>query len=176
MPSLRVPEHPKGQIIMQSPYPPLNLPDAALSLRESNGRTEVYDFIRHRYIILTPEEWVRQHVSAYLLSQKSVPANLIAIEKKLEVNKLVKRFDLVVFDRNIRPLLLAECKAPGVKISESVFDQAARYNLTIKAPLFLVTNGLEHYCCRIDFENRLYVFLNEIPPFDGMLQIADEMS
>ncbi|HPT02230.1 MAG TPA: type I restriction enzyme HsdR N-terminal domain-containing protein [Bacteroidales bacterium] len=118
---------------------------------------------------LTPEEWVRQNVVEYLIREKQVPVNLLAVEKKLEINSLAKRFDVVVFNRNVQPLMLVECKAPGVRVGEKVFDQAARYNLSLNAGLFLITNGIEHFCCRIDFENRLYVFLNEIPSYSEML-------
>jgi hypothetical protein len=115
---------------------------------------------------------VRQHVIAYLVKEKQVPLNLIAVEKTLKINTLTKRFDVVVFDRNAKPLMLIECKAPGIRVNESVFDQAARYNLSLKAGLFLITNGIEHYCCRIDFENKLYIFMNEIPPFGEMAVIC----
>jgi len=140
-------------------------------MRQHNIRHEIYDPVRKRYFVLTPEEWVRQHVIAYLLLEKQVPINLIAVEKTLKINNLTKRFDVVVFNRNARPLMLIECKAPGIRVSESVFDQAARYNMSLKAGLFLITNGIEHYCCRIDFENSLYVFMNEIPLFQEMVAI-----
>ena len=149
----------------------LNLPDFNLTVRKEEGKVWIFDIIRKKYIVLTPEEWVRQHVIAYLLLEKQVPINLIAVEKTLKINNLTKRFDVVVFNRNARPLMLIECKAPGIRVSESVFDQAARYNMSLKAGLFLITNGIEHYCCRIDFENSLYVFMNEIPLFQEMVAI-----
>ncbi|HPT14189.1 MAG TPA: type I restriction enzyme HsdR N-terminal domain-containing protein [Bacteroidales bacterium] len=149
----------------------LNFPPLEITMRQHNNRHEIYDPVRKRYFVLTPEEWVRQHVIAYLLLEKQVPINLIAVEKTLKINNLTKRFDVVVFNRNARPLMLIECKAPGIRVSESVFDQAARYNMSLKAGLFLITNGIEHYCCRIDFENSLYVFMNEIPLFQEMVAI-----
>jgi len=149
----------------------LNFPPLEITMRQHNIRHEIYDPVRKRYFVLTPEEWVRQHVIAYLLLEKQVPINLIAVEKTLKINNLTKRFDVVVFNRNARPLMLIECKAPGIRVSESVFDQAARYNMSLKAGLFLITNGIEHYCCRIDFENSLYVFMNEIPLFQEMVAI-----
>lgn len=148
---------------------PLNFPPFSLPLRRFNGREEIYDQVRKKYVTLTPEEWVRQHVVEYLVREKQVPVNLLAVEKKLEINSLAKRFDVVVFNRNVQPLMLVECKAPGVRVGEKVFDQAARYNLSLNAGLFLITNGIEHFCCRIDFENRYYVFLNEIPSYSEML-------
>jgi type I site-specific restriction endonuclease len=150
----------------------LNFPPLELAVRQHNGRNEIYDPVRKKYILLIPEEWVRQHVIAYLVKEKQVPLNLIAVEKTLKINTLTKRFDVVVFDRNAKPLMLIECKAPGIRVNESVFDQAARYNLSLKAGLFLITNGIEHYCCRIDFENKLYIFMNEIPPFGEMAVIC----
>ncbi len=150
----------------------LNFPPLDIIVRQQNNRHEIFDPVRKKYFVLTPEEWVRQHVIAYLLLEKQVPINLIAIEKVLKINNLTKRFDLVVFDRNARPLMLIECKAPGVRVNEKVFDQAARYNMSLKAGLFLITNGIEHYCCRIDFENSLYIFMNEIPLYPDMLAIS----
>jgi len=149
----------------------LNFPPLDILVRQQNNRREIFDPVRKKYFVLTPEEWVRQHVIAYLLLEKQVPINLIAVEKVLKINNLTKRFDLVVFDRNARPLMLIECKAPGVRVNEKVFDQAARYNMSLKAGLFLITNGIEHYCCRIDFENSLYIFMNEIPLYPDMLAI-----
>lgn len=147
----------------------LNFPPLEITVRQHNNRREIYDPVRKRYFVLTPEEWVRQHVISYLLLEKHVPMNLVAVEKNLKINTLTKRFDVVVFNRNARPLMLIECKAPGIKVNESVFDQAARYNMSLKAGLFLITNGIEHYCCRIDFENSLYVFMNEIPLYQEMV-------
>lgn len=151
---------------------PLNFPAYEIPQRLSNGREEIYDPVRKRYVALTPEEWVRQHVVAYLINDKLVPLGLIAVEKSLKINRMIKRFDIVVFNRNAKPLMLIECKAPEVKVSEAVFDQAARYNMSLHAGLFLITNGIDHFCCRIDFENRLYVFLSQIPSFSEMLAYA----
>lgn len=147
----------------------LNFPPLELKIRLHDGREEIFDPIRKKFVTLIPEEWVRQHVLAYLLLEKGVPLSLLSVEKTFKINGLTRRFDVVVFGRNAKPVMLIECKAPGIKISEHTFDQAARYNLSLKAGLFLITNGIEHYCCRIDFDNRLYVFLNEIPVFAEML-------
>lgn len=144
----------------------LNFPHFDFKLREINGRHEIFDPVRHKYVMLTPEEWVRQHLIAYLTLVKSYPISIIGVEKQLLLNKLPKRFDLVVFGRNANPFLLVECKAPGVEITEKTFDQAARYNMLLQAEYFLITNGLEHYTCRIDYENKQYIFIEEIPGFD----------
>jgi hypothetical protein len=144
----------------------LNFPRFDFKLRNLNNRQEIFDPVRHRYVTLTPEEWVRQHLIAYLISVKGFPVSIIGVEKQLVLNKLTKRFDLVVFARNGNPYLLVECKAPGIEISEKTFDQAARYNMLLKAEYFLITNGLEHYTCRLDYENKQYIFIEEIPDYD----------
>jgi len=159
---------------MQTGKQSLNFPPCKFTLRLNNGKEEIYDPVRKKYVVLTPEEWVRQHVIVFLIDQKQVPMSLISVEKKLEFNTLTKRFDVVIFNRNAVPLMLIECKAPGIKVNESVFDQAARYNMSLNAGLFLITNGLDHYCCRIDFENKLYVFLNDIPSFEEMMAVSPD--
>lgn len=146
----------------------LNFPHFEFKLRDANNRQEIFDPIRRKYVTLTPEEWVRQHLIAYLTKIKGYPVSMIGVEKQLLLNKLPKRFDLVLFGRNANPLLLVECKAPGVAISEKTFDQAARYNILLQAEYFLITNGLEHYTCRIDYENKQYIFIEEIPDFDRL--------
>ena len=145
---------------------PLNFPNFEFKLRDVNNRKEIFDPIRRKFVTLTPEEWVRQHLIAYLTKVKGYPVSMIGVEKQLMLNKLPKRFDLVVFGRNATPYLLVECKAPGVEISEKTFDQAARYNILLQAEYFLITNGLEHYTCRIDYENKQYIFIEEVPGFD----------
>jgi len=143
----------------------LNFPQFDFKLRNINNRHEIFDQVRRKYVMLTPEEWVRQHLIAYLILVKGYPVSMIGVEKQLLLNKLPKRFDLVVFGRNANPFLLVECKAPGVEITEKTFDQAARYNMLLQAEYFIITNGLEHYTCRLDYENRQYIFIEEIPPF-----------
>jgi hypothetical protein len=146
----------------------LNFPPFEFKLRDVNKRQEIFDPVRHKFVMLNPEEWVRQHLIAYLTQIKNYPISMIGVEKQLMLNKLPKRFDLVVFGRNANPFLLVECKAPGVEITEKTFDQAARYNMLLQAEYFLITNGLEHYTCRIDYENKQYVFIEDIPVFDRL--------
>jgi hypothetical protein len=143
----------------------LNFPYFEFRLRTINNRQEIFDPVRHKFVALSPEEWVRQHLIAYLIEIKGYPVSMIGVEKQLMLNKLPKRFDLVIFARNASPFLLVECKAPGVEITENTFDQAARYNMLLHAEYFLITNGLEHYTCRIDYERRQYIFIEEIPHF-----------
>lgn len=127
--------------------------------------SKVFDIVRKKYVSLTPEEWVRQHLLHFLVYEKEVPKSLIGIEKKILVNKMLKRTDLVVYNRNAQPLLIAECKAPSVKITQRAFDQAARYNLTVNANYFVLTNGLEIFCCTMDHSAKSYQFLRDIPSF-----------
>jgi len=147
----------------------LNFPPFEFRLRQTDRRQEIFDLVRHKFVAFTPEEWVRQHLINYLINAKGIPPTLIGVEKQLVLNKISKRFDLVVFSKSASPILLAECKAPGVEITTKVFDQTARYNLELKAGYFLITNGLEHYSCRIDYQKKQYVFIEEIPTYKEML-------
>ena len=125
----------------------------------------IFDEIRKKFILLTPEEWVRQHVVQFLLQDKKYPKSYINVEKLIKIKNLSKRYDGVVFQRNGEIFLLIECKAPEVPISQQTFDQIARYNLVLKAKYLMVTNGLNHYFCQMDFENEKYVFLKELPEY-----------
>jgi hypothetical protein len=123
----------------------------------------IFDSIRKKFILLTPEEWVRQHVIVFLLDVKKYPKSLINVEKTVKVNGMNKRYDIVVFNPDGSIFLLIECKAPEVKINQRTFDQIARYNLILNAQYLMVTNGLNHYFCEMDFENEKYSFLKELP-------------
>ncbi len=116
-------------------------------------------------MVLTPEEWVRQHFVLFLMEEKKYPTSLIAVEKQLTVNNLKKRSDILVFNADGKPEILVECKAPKIKITQDTFDQIARYNLKLKANFLIVTNGLEHFYCKMDFENETYIFLKEVPDY-----------
>ncbi len=146
----------------------LNLPAIDCKTRNIHGQTEIFDLVRKKYILLSPEEWVRQNFIHFLIYQKSVPTSLIAVEYALIVNKMKKRADIAVFGTGGKPLLMVECKASSVKINQKVFDQVARYNLALKVKYLVVTNGLEHYVCQIDFKTNNYTFLEEIPNFEQM--------
>jgi len=143
----------------------LNFPVYSFRFKNSENKVAIFDEIRKKFIILTPEEWVRQHVTQYLLQEKKYPKSYINVEKLIKINDLTKRYDLVVFQPNGALFLLVECKAPEVKITQQTFDQIARYNLTLKAKYLMVTNGLNHYFCEMDFENEKYVFLEQLPDF-----------
>ena len=127
----------------------------------------IFDEIRKKFILLTPEEWVRKHVIHFLLLDKNYPKSYINLEKLIKINDLSKRYDGVVFQPNGEIFLLIECKAPEVAISQQTFDQIARYNLVLKAKYLMVTNGLNHYFCQMDFENEKYVFLKELPEYSN---------
>ena len=129
----------------------------------------IFDAIRKKFIILTPEEWVRQHLIQFLITEKSYPISLINVEKVLKVNGLRKRYDVVVYNSDGTINILIECKAPEVTISQSTFDQIAQYNMTLQSNFLMVTNGLNHYFCQMDFENEKYQFLTELPNYQSNL-------
>ena len=141
----------------------LNFPTYSFRFKNSENKVSIFDEIRKKFILLTPEEWVRQHVVQFLLQDKKYPKSYINVEKLIKINDLSKRYDVVVFQPNGEIFLLIECKAPEVPISQQTFDQIARYNLVLKAKYLMVTNGLNHYFCQMDFENEKYVFLKELP-------------
>lgn len=147
----------------------LDFPPFPFVIRNINGIEEIFDIIRKKYIVLTDEEWVRQHCIAHLINEKSYPATLIAVEKGLKVNNLKKRTDIVVYGKDLKPKLIVECKAPHIGISNDVFNQIARYNMTLKVNYLIVTNGLNHYCCHIDHQKDNYSFLNKIPDYQEIL-------
>jgi len=143
----------------------LNFPSYNFRFKNSENKVSIFDDIRKKFIILTPEEWVRQHTVQFLLQEKKYPKSYINIEKLIKVNDINKRYDIVVFHPNGELFLLIECKAPEVKITQDTFDQIARYNLKLKAEYLMVTNGLNHYFCQMDFVKEQYVFLKELPDY-----------
>jgi len=144
----------------------LNFQQYDFRFKNSENKVSIFDEIRKKFIILTPEEWVRQHVVRFLLEEKKYPKSLINVEKVLKVNGLKKRYDAVVFNTVGEIQVLVECKAPEVKITQATFDQIARYNITMNAQYLIVTNGLNHYFCQMDFENEKYVFLPQLPDYN----------
>ncbi len=136
-----------------------------LIVKKQDGKRWIFDQIRRKYLVLQPEEFVRQLVICYLLDEKNYNRNRIAIEKKLEINGMTKRCDILVFQQNMQPWLLVECKAPGVALDEATFRQAALYNMPLQVQYLMVTNGHTTYCCRMDYEKNDFEFLEEIPAF-----------
>lgn len=141
----------------------LNFPDYSFRFKNRENKPLIFDVIRKKFVVLTPEEWVRQHTVQFLISEKLYPPSLINVEKQLKLHETRKRYDIVVFEPDGKVHIIVECKAPGVAITQSTFDQIARYNLVTNAAYLMVTNGLDHYYCRMDYENERYVFLEEIP-------------
>lgn len=154
----------------------LNFSPYVFRFRNTGNRVTVFDEIRKKFIVLTPEEWVRQHVVHYLMQEKKYPKSLINIEKLLSVNGLTKRYDVVVFNPDGSIFLLVECKAPQVKITQSVFDQIARYNLTMQSELLMVTNGHHHYFCKMDYQNEQYIFVENLPEYAAANPSASEQA
>lgn len=144
----------------------LNLPTYNFKLKSSENKTLIFDNLRKKYFVLTPEEWVRQNFVCFLIDKKNYPTSLIALEKQLIINNRKKRTDILIFDKDGKHHIIVECKAPNVKINQDTFDQIARYNLKLKANYLIVTNGLEHFYCKMDFENKTYIFLKEIPVYN----------
>ncbi|NOR34174.1 MAG: restriction endonuclease subunit R [Bacteroidales bacterium] len=147
----------------------LNLPAYDFRYRTEGEMRFVLDVYRKRFVKLTPEEEVRQRFARYLVEEKGFPASLIMTEYSLKLNKLSRRCDILVHKPAGHPALLVECKAPEVKISQASFDQVARYNLAFKVSYLIVTNGLKHYCCLIDFETEKITFMKEIPSYDSLI-------
>jgi len=146
----------------------LNLPEYNFRMEAVESTTWIFDPIRKKKVVLTPEEWVRQNFLQYLIREKQVPESLVRVEMGLKLNKLTRRGDIVVFNRTGQPLLIVECKSPDVKLNQKVFDQVARYNLVLKVDYLIITNGLKHFCCRMDYPNHAYHFLESIPDYSKM--------
>lgn len=146
-------------------YPPLFLPHIEMRTKEEDGILKVFDPLRQKYVALTPEENVRQHFTAWLRSNLHFPASLMANEIGIEVNGMKKRCDTVVFNRDGSPLMIVEYKSPEVTVTQAVFDQIVRYNMTLHAKYLVVSNGLRHYCCVIDYKSGTYNFIPSIPDY-----------
>lgn len=143
----------------------LNFPSYTFRFKNKENKPAIFDEIRKKFVILQPEEWVRQHCVKFLLDNKKYPKSHINIEKKLTINQLTKRYDIVIFNTDGSIFLIVECKAPNVAINQQVFDQIARYNLSLNAEYLMVTNGLNHYYCQMDLSNERYIFLEDLPNY-----------
>ncbi|MDH5474675.1 MAG: type I restriction enzyme HsdR N-terminal domain-containing protein [Cyclobacteriaceae bacterium] len=146
-------------------FPKLNLPSYTFDISNKEDRLLIYDVFRKKQVVLTPEEWVRQNFLQFLIQEHQYPKSLIKVEGGLRYNSKQKRSDILVYTRNGTPFLLVECKSNTIKIGQQTFDQAAVYNQTIKAKYIVITNGLEHYCCQMDFDKNTYSFVEEVPKF-----------
>jgi hypothetical protein len=150
----------------------LNLPEFEFTFKETNKKKYIFDEIRRKYLLLTPEEWVRQNFIKYLVRFKKYPASLIVSEMPFVVNTTDRRSDIVVYNRQGKLVLLVECKSPDISISQKIFDQAASYNLKLNANILIVTNGLSHHCCKPDYEKRKWIYLKDIPDFKELNSIV----
>lgn len=143
----------------------LNFPEYAFRFKNSENKVAIFDDIRKKFIVLTPEEWVRQHVVQFLLTAKNFPKLHVNVEKVVKINGMNKRYDIVVYRPDGSIFLIVECKAPHVTISQATFDQIARYNMILNSGYLMVTNGLNHYFCQMDNEAERYIFLRDIPTY-----------
>lgn len=139
------------------------LPNVALKTKSVEGTIQVFDVIRKKYFVLTPEEWVRQHFIHYLNNEKNYPMGLMGVEKMVKYNALKTRADIVLYTREGKAKMIVECKAPNIKITQDTFNQIAKYNFKLKVEYLVVTNGIQHFCCRMDYENNKITFLKEVP-------------
>lgn len=143
----------------------LNFDQYTFRFKSSENKTLIFDEIRKKFVVLTPEEWVRQHVVHFLMVEKKYPKSLINVEKILKINNMTRRYDVVVFNSDGSIFILVECKAPQIKISQQTFDQIARYNMTMQSEYLMITNGEQHYYCQMDYQNEEYIFLPELPNY-----------
>lgn len=150
----------------------LNLPRYETKLRENEGKQQILDPLRKCYVALTPEEWVRQHFVNFLLNHKAYPAALMSNEVAITLNGMKRRCDTVIYDKALRPRAIIEYKAPTVKITKEVFAQISRYNLTLRVDYLIISNGLQHYCCKMDYEKQSFTFLQEIPTYDTIVEVG----
>ena len=141
----------------------LNLPSVDLKIRKQEGKEYVFDPLRKQYVRLTPEEFVRQHFVSYLIREKKYPSGRLANEVQITLGSVSKRCDTILYDDFLQALMIIEYKAPSVRIDQKTFDQIARYNMKLNVPWLIITNGMQHFCCRLDKETGGFVFEKEIP-------------
>ena len=146
----------------------LNFSKYNFRFKSNENKTLIFDIIRKKFVILTPEEWVRQHTLHFLITEKKYPVYYINVEKQLLLNDTVKRYDIVIFKNDGDVEIIIECKAPSVTINQVSFDQIARYNLALNSNLLMVTNGLTHYFCKMDIKNKKYIFLRDLPKYEQL--------
>jgi hypothetical protein len=146
----------------------LNLPQITPKTKNAEGRLQIHDPLRNKFVALTPEEWVRQNFVNYLINHKGYSPALMANEVQLTLNGMSRRCDTVLYTQALQPRMIIEYKAPHVKITQKVFDQICRYNIVMKVEYLIVSNGLQHFCCRVDYDNNSYAFLQEIPEYASL--------
>ena len=150
------------------PFPKLCYPPADLNIQKEEQGYTIWDMVRKKRLVLQPEEWVRQHLVHYLVNHLDYPKAMISMEKELKIGSTRHRFDLLVFNRKMQPALLAELKAPEVSINQKVFDQASRYNYLLKVPYLILSNGMEHFVCKVNDEDQEFEFLPDVPSYNSL--------
>jgi hypothetical protein len=146
----------------------LNLPQYEIKIGEKNGKRTIFDFLRRKYVTLTPEEWVRQHFTHYLTDHKGYPKGLMGNEVELRVGEKRLRCDTILYNKQGQPQMIIEYKAPTIQIQQKTFDQISVYNLLLHVDYLIVSNGLQHYCCKMDYDSQKYLFLKEIPDYQNL--------
>jgi type I site-specific restriction-modification system R (restriction) subunit len=146
---------------------PLNLPKYTFRFENRSNQEYIFDTVRKKFIICTPEEWVRQNIIQYLIHEKAVPTGFISIEKTIKINQMSRRYDILVANKSGEAIIIVECKSPSVKIQESAFQQIAQYNIHFQVPYLFVSNGLQHYFCRINHDKSMQ-FLQDIPIYSDL--------
>lgn len=146
----------------------INLPPYEIKLREHDGKRQIFDFLRRRYVALTPEEWVRQHFVHYLMAYKGYPKGLLANEVELAVGEKKLRCDTLLYNKALQPQMIVEYKSPEIELTQRVFNQITAYNFLLHVDYLLVSNGRQHYCCRMDYEHQSYTFLQDIPAYGDL--------
>jgi type I site-specific restriction endonuclease len=148
----------------------VEFPSFDFNVKTENGKRYIFDIIRKKFILNTPEEWVRQHIVHYLISEKNYQKNYISVEHAIELNGLRKRCDIVVFNRQFQPAFIIECKKPEIDLTQHIFDQAGRYNLKLKVPFVAITNGTQNMVATVDFSNSSFKLLQSYPRFEDLQQ------
>ena len=146
----------------------LNLPPYPIKIQEKGEKRQIFDFLRRKWVALTPEEWVRQHFTHFLVEHKNYPQALLANEVELRIGEKRLRCDTLLYNKELRPRMIIEYKAPTIQIQQKTFDQISVYNLLLKVDYLVVSNGLQHYCCKMDYENQSYQFLEDIPDYENI--------
>lgn len=146
----------------------LNLPPYNISIRKHGNRDQIFDILRRKFVALTPEEWVRQHFVHYITEHKGYPMMLLANEVQLKVGDKTVRADSILYDNHLQPRMIIEYKAPTIKLAQKVFDQISVYNLLLHVDYLIVSNGLQTYCCKMDYDNQKYLFLTDIPDYQKL--------
>lgn len=147
----------------------LNLPSFELKITKRNNKDYIFDRLRRQYVRLTPEEYVRQHFIHFLIEYRNYPQALLANEVGIEIGNVKKRCDTVLYDKHLNPLVVVEYKAPAIEITQKTFDQILRYNMTLQVPWMIVSNGMQHFCCKINIEEGTYRFEKDIPFYENIL-------